>query len=58
MKRILQLLLFVTIGFILLVSCEKDEPLPKMRLCDDKENFYWKGKTYPRSKMKSLQNLY
>ncbi|AKP52912.1 hypothetical protein [Cyclobacterium amurskyense] len=58
MKRVFQLLLFVTIGFILLVSCEKDEPLPTMRLCDDKENFYYSGEEKIYLGKQSLSEIY
>ena len=43
MKRLRQFPLLATIGFTLLISCEKDEPKSKMRLCDDNGNFYYAG---------------
>ena len=43
MKRLLQFPLLATIGFSLLISCEKDGPVSKMRLCDDNGNFYYAG---------------
>lgn len=43
MKRLRVLSIFATIGFTLLISCGKDEPKSKMRLCADNGNFYYSG---------------
>jgi hypothetical protein len=43
MKRLRVFSIFATIGFTLLISCEKDEPKSKMRLCADNGNFYYSG---------------
>lgn len=58
MKRLRVFSIFATIGFTLLISCEKDELKSKMRLCADNGNFYYSGggKIYLRKQ--SLSEIY
>lgn len=43
MKRLIQFLLYPIIGLILLVSCEKEQALPNLSLCDNEYFYYANG---------------